>query len=336
MTAAICKGGQRDCNRGGMTAFSTAITVVFASLGLVALALVLLVRRYSTSAFAIGLVGLLALTTTLTWITFGRPETEPQAIDYLKGEMAPRNKDLQSLREQVQGLEKRLQALEAESDRIPTDLAAAQARLRAAQQDLQAKVAELEKNTKAIPQQNVRQMLANRLDTSFYMSQLLDQRSLVAGLTGSWYVMRLRLGGKQIVFADGQFRIPDAVQEVKQSALQLQKDVLIPVAQAAKSTRLFVRGGADYRRLVSATVVPEVHELLILPRLSNGSYAGLPRRLRPAVPVRNEDLPNLRADWLRQNIEPVLSYGSADIQILENPPAADQERTVDLILYVEW
>jgi Skp family chaperone for outer membrane proteins len=319
-----------------MTAFNTAITVVFTSLGLVALALVLLVRRYSASAFAIGLVGLLTLITASTWITFGGPETDRQAIDNLKGEIAARNKDLQILREQVQGLEKRLEDLEAENDRIPTDLAAAQARLRAAQQEFQIKVAELEKKTKAIPQQNVRQMLANRLDTSFYMSQLLEQRSLVAGLVGSWYVMRLRLGGKPFVFADGQFRIPDAAQEVKESALQLQKDVLGPVAQVAKSTRLFLRGGADYRRLVSAPEVREVHELLILPRLSDGSYAGVPRRLRPAVPVRNEDLPNLRADWLRQNIEPVFTYGSADIQILENPPAANQERTVDLILYVEW
>jgi Skp family chaperone for outer membrane proteins len=319
-----------------MTAFSTAITVVFTSLGLVALALVLLVRRFSASALAIGVVGLIGLITASIWIIFGRPETDPRAIDNLKGEIAAWHRDLQSLREQVQGLAKRLEALEAENDRIPTDLSAAQARLRAAQQEFQVKVAELEKKTKAIPRQNVRQMLANRLDTSFYISQLLEQRSLVAGLTGSWYVMRLRLGGKPFVFADGQFRISDAVQEVKESALQLQTEVLGPVAQAAKSTRLFLRGGADYRRLVSTPEVPEIQELLVLPRLSDGSYARVPRRLRPAAPVRNEDLPNLRADWLRQNIEPVLTYGSADIQILENPPAADQERTVDLILYVDW
>jgi regulator of replication initiation timing len=319
-----------------MTAFSTAITVVFTSLGLVALALVLLVRRFSASALAIGLVGLIGLITASTWIIFGRPETDPRAIDNLKGEIAVWHKDLQSLREQVQGLAKRLEALEAENDRIPTDLTAAQARLQAAQQEFQVKAAELEKKTKAIPRHNVRQMLANRLDTSFYMSQPLEQRALVAGLTGSWYVMRLRLGGKPFVFADGQFRISDAVQEVKESVLQLQTDVLGPIARVAKSTRLFLRGGADYRRLVSTPEVPEVQELLVLPRLSDGSYARIPRRLRPAVPVRNEDLPNLRADWLRQNIEPVLTYGSADVQILENPPAADQERTVDLILYVEW
>ena len=88
--------------------------------------------------------------------------------------------------------------------------------------------------------------------------------------------------------------------------------------------------------MASSAYPTRCHELLILPRLSDGSYVSLPRRLRPAVPVRNEDLPNLRADWLRQNIEPVLPYGSSDIHILENPPGADQERTVNLILYVEW
>jgi hypothetical protein len=49
-----------------MTAFNAATIVVFASLGLVALALGLLVRRYSGSALATGLAGLLALTTALT------------------------------------------------------------------------------------------------------------------------------------------------------------------------------------------------------------------------------------------------------------------------------
>jgi len=344
-----------------MIIFSAAPIVVFTSLGLVALGLGLLVRRYSTFALAIGLAGLLALTTSLTWIT------------YAGLGVATGNRELERSRELTQELEKLVKAAQSESDRAGRDLAAARTQLAEAQQDvdkakgeagrltetlwsqqakLAAKVAELEKKLSetiakvaelekklsvAIAHVALRRKLADRLDTPFYTSQPLEQRALVAGLTGSWYVMRLKLDGKPFIFADGQFRMPEAVQKVKESMLQLQNSVLVPVEQVAKRTRLFLRGGADTRRLLGATEVPDVREFRTLPRLPNGTYAAVPRPLPPPVPVRNKDLPNLRADWLRQHIRTVLlTLGSADIEILENPPAPGHERTVDLILYVEW
>jgi len=340
-----------------MIAFSTATIptmVVFTSLNLVALALGLLVRRYSAPAFGFGLAGLLALTIASTLITYIGPES---------AEMAARNRELQSSREQIRELKKRIEADQA-------DLATAQDRLRDAQQEVAkakaesefeqrvavlqveqtklehakrneasaiAKIAELEKRLSAAVG-NLSRLLDSRLDTPFYTSEPLEQRALVAGLTGSWYVMRLKLGNKPFVFADGRFRMPEAVPEVKGSAHELKNGVLALVGQMAKSTRLFLRGGADPRRLVRATDAPDTRELLILPRLPDGNYAMAPRRLIPAVPVHNEDLPNLRADWLRQQIRSVLlpTPGSADIEILDNPPAPGHERTVDLILFAEW
>jgi hypothetical protein len=393
MAAISAKGRVGTSYRGEfVTAFNTATMVLFASLGLVALALMLLVRRYSATALTIGLAGLLAITTVSTWITYATPENDVQVVDHLKEEIAnlkaqiaAGNKELQSSHERTRELEKRVDARQAEIDQVRTDLAATRTQLDDARQDaakardetgqlkgsleaeqakraeLEMKLSELEKKRSELEKKlsehvsshssapmpphslvttvgpgTVRRMLADRLDTPFYTSQPLEQHSLVAGLIGSWYVMRLKRGGKPFVFPDGQFRIPEAVLEVKESALQLQKDVLGPVAQVAKNKRLFLRGGADYRRLVSAPEAPAVHELLILPRLSDDSYGRVPGRVRSTVRVRNRDLPNLRADWLRQNIRRVLTPGSADIQILQNPPAADQERTVDLILYVEW
>jgi len=104
----------------------------------------------------------------------------------------------------------------------------------------------------------------------------------------------------------------------------------------AKSTRLFLRGSADYRRLLGVPKELEVRELKILPRLLDGTYEAVPRRLSQPARVRNKDLPNLRADWLRQQIRSVLpTVGSADIEILDSRQPGN-ERTVDLILYVEW
>jgi hypothetical protein len=348
-----------------MTAFGTptvAGVVIFASLGLVALSLALLARRYSASAFAIGLVGLLVLTTVSTWNTYARPETDVQD--------RREEREIQRPHERIQELEKRGEAREAENDQLRTSLAAAQSRLDEVDRliakqnrDLEAAhserddakrerdvaIAELENKRQqsllplrqpevpAIDRERVRRILENRLDTPFYTSQPLPQRALVAGLTGSWYVVRLKLGDKPLTFADGQFRMTEAVQGVKESAQELQDGMLALVRQASKNTRLFLRGGADPRALVRLAEPPDPREFLILPRQQDGNYARDPQRLLPATPVRNEDLPNLRADWLRQNIRSVLlTQGSAEIEILENPPAPGQERTADLILYVEW
>ena len=51
-----------------MSAFNTASLLLFPGLGLVALGIGLLSRRYSASALAVGLAGLLILATASTWI----------------------------------------------------------------------------------------------------------------------------------------------------------------------------------------------------------------------------------------------------------------------------
>ena len=75
-----------------------------------------------------------------------------------------------------------------------------------------------------------------------------------------------------------------------------------------------------------------------LARATDGSFTlqGTREQLL-LLPVRNEDLPNLRADWVRQQIRPAMTaLHRSDIAILENPPTGDSERTVDLILNVDW
>jgi hypothetical protein len=351
-----------------VTASTIAAVVVFAGLGLVALALGLLVRRYSGHALASGLVGLLALTTASTWIIYSRRDTDVRVINKLKGEIAALNKELQGLREQRQEQENRVAASQAANDQIRTDRNTAHARLGEAQQEIErskaaseqlrvdlqegrAKIAVLERKLfdaqrpqpptpQAAPSgadsADVRRKLDSRVDTPFYTFQPIEQRTLVAGLTGSWYVIRPKLGGKSFVFADGQFRLPGGVQELTESVLQLREDVLTPIRQVAKGLRLFLRGAADYRRLLGAPKELDARELRILPRLPDGTYGAIPRRPPHPAHLRNEDLPNLRADWLSQHIRSVLSLESADIAILENPPATGHERTVDIILYVEW
>jgi hypothetical protein len=350
---------------------SDAVAVAgFASLGLVALALLLLVRRYSGRALAIGLAGLFALSTALTWISYAGPaipeiplaKREQEKIRELEKRLGALNIDYDQIRADHEAMQARLGKTQRESDQAKAEIERMNAELQAERDTgkrnrdaASARIAELENNIamlKAIPQQpppsplpkdtpndveNFRRKLAG-LDTPslYYSSRLLDQRTLVAGFTGSWYLIRLKLGGKPLSFGDGRFQLPGAVQELTESALQLNKD-LLPIRQAAKSTRLFLRGSADDRPLRGTPKELEVRELKILRPLRDGTYEAESRRLSLPAHVRNPELPNLRADWLRQQIRPLLqSVGSPDMEILDNRPSLNNELTVDLILYVEW
>jgi hypothetical protein len=346
-----------------MVAFSSttsATLVIFVSLGLVALAIGLLARRYSATALMIGLAGLLGLTTASTWIAYARPENAAPVINTLKAEIAGLNKELHGARERIQALEKGIEALRTKNDEIRTELRTAHAQKEEARQEAdkekgkvdgltkelaaeRARVAGLEKQRSTPPSPppkvspigpDIRDKLDGRVVTPFYTSEPLEQRALVAGLTGRWYVMRLKLDDKPFVFAARQFRMSDAVQQIKESVLHLRTEILDPVGQVAKSTRPFLRGGADALPVAGATEIPDTRELEVLPSLPGGTYESSPKNFSLPSPVRNDDLPSLRADWLRQHIRPIL--GSADVELLENRPAPGQERTVDLILYVDW
>jgi hypothetical protein len=349
-----------------------ATMVLFGSVGVVALALTLIARRYSVAALSIALAGLLALTTAATWIT--RAGT---ANEIAGSERDRALRDLAATRVQLAEARENDAKSTDETGRFKVALKAEQAKRRDADEraktieerakaaEERAKAAEerakvAEERAKAAEERTnspsatpprlpmpespgpddalgIRRKLDKHLDTKFYASQPLEQPELVAGCVGRWYVMRLQHGGKPFVFGDRQFRMPEAVDAIKTSLGQLQEKILGPARQRAKRVRLFLRGGADSRRVVGVTEVPDARELLFLPRLNDDSYDAVPRRLLPAEPVRNEDLPNLRADWLRQQILSVLpNVGSTDIDILENPPSPDHERTVDIVVYVEW
>src|SRR5215470_5850804 len=108
-----------------MVASRTIATVmVFASLSVVALALVLIARRYSVAVLSIGLAGIFALTTAATWIT--RTGTANEFAE---------NRELERSRERIQKLEKQIEATLPERDRALRDLAATRTQLGEARQD---------------------------------------------------------------------------------------------------------------------------------------------------------------------------------------------------------
>ena len=94
-----------------MTTFTVATTVIFASLGLIALAFGLLARRYSFRVFAVGLVGLLVLATASTWITLAWPAIVNQLTSGLNRKLTAAKLEIQDMHGQLLTYDSQVQTL---------------------------------------------------------------------------------------------------------------------------------------------------------------------------------------------------------------------------------
>lgn len=362
-----------------MSAYDLAVLLLFPGLGLVALAIGLLARRYSAAVLALGLTGLLALATASSFIAIaGGPATDTAQLGRLMRENGELKDVIARQQREIDAMPKAA-ALPAQDPNAgprdgdtarPGGVPEAQGRRAAAEPDasgsgqpasaLAARAAELEaclrdsRNAQAeaerrqaaleerlrdaAPRPAPRQdpdpgAIRRKLDDGdplFYATN--SERELIPGRRGSWHVVRLLRSGKAWEFADRQFALPDAA-EIKAGVVKLRDDILIPLTRAGRPWRLFVRGEADARPVAG----PVDRELTFLPRLPGGTYEAKPKGRRVTIPVTNEDLPNLRAEWLREIVRPALgTLVTDDIDILENPPHQEHGRTAVLVLFVDW
>jgi hypothetical protein len=304
----------------------------------VALGIGLLSRRYSASALAVGLAGLLILATASTWINSAGGMTgaahprKPMSdkaelkktdaeVERLVGELSDERRKTAAATANTTELEEKVRAAEDGKAEAERKVALLEAKLR----DVQATLP----SPRLVDLQVIRRKLADG-DQPFYSTE--EEEELIAGRKGTWHVVRLLQGGKDWSFADRQFVVSDS-REIKASMVHLRDDVLVPLSQAGKYWRLFVRGAADSRRVAR----PVGRDLAYLPRLPDGTYASEPRSDRLNILAKNDDLPTLRADWLREIVRSVLGdIVSGDIDILENPPEQEHGRTAELVLFVEW
>jgi hypothetical protein len=242
-------------------------------------------------------------------------------VERLVGELSDERRKTAAATASATELEEKVRAAEDGKAEAERKVALLEAKLR----DVQATPA----SPRPVDLQVIRRKLADG-DQPFYSTE--EERELIAGRKGTWHVVRLLQGGKDWSFADRQFVLSDS-REIKASMVHLRDDVLVPLSQDGKYWRLFVRGAADSRRVAG----PVGRDLAYLPRLPDRTYASEPRNDRLNILAKNDDLPTLRADWLREIVRSVLGdIVSGDIDILENPPEQEHGRTAELVLFVEW
>lgn len=186
----------------------------------------------------------------------------------------------------------------------------------------------------------LRDRMGARLSTPAYDVEVYPDKELVGGRVGKYYVVDLKdaANGIRYYFDGGRYTLARGNAEFRASLNSFIGDVLGKM-QGNVRYDLFVRGSAD-RKPYEGRFEPghEITQIKYLRALGNDKYAKeqAELRLNDGV-VRNKDLPNLRAAFLKNLIGEI--YPVKPPEILEGtvtPVTSDKDRNAELILFVEW
>jgi hypothetical protein len=186
----------------------------------------------------------------------------------------------------------------------------------------------------------LRDRMGARLSTPGYDVEVYPDKELVGGRVGKYYVVDLKdaANGIRYYFDGGRYTLARGNAEFRSSLNSFIGDVLGKM-QGNVRYDLFVRGSAD-RKPYEGRFEPghEITQIKYLRSLGNDKYAKEHAELRLADGiVRNKDLPNLRAAFLKNLIGEI--YPVKPPEILEGtvtPVESGKDRNAELILFVEW
>jgi hypothetical protein len=171
------------------------------------------------------------------------------------------------------------------------------------------------------------------LSTKYYEANLLPSSEIVAGAVGKYLRVRFkgRASNKYIEFVCGRYELDDEV-GFKLGLHQLYADMV-------GEPRLFIRGTADARSCEGSTpgIAPKYKYIDVLYfDKERERYEPQARPKEVGNPVRNVDLPNLRAAYARELAKPILRRESVELLdglIANEEPG--QARIVEFILLLK-
>ena len=178
-----------------------------------------------------------------------------------------------------------------------------------------------------------------RLSTPSYDVEVYPDRELIGGRLGRYYVVDLKeaASGVRYYFEGGRYTISRSSAEFRTSLNAFIADVLAKMEGNVRYD-LFVRGSAD-RKPYQGRFEPgfEYRQVRFLRSAGGDRYRTEPGERTIENVVRNEDLPDLRATFIRNLVAE--SYPVKPPVVLEGsvtPKLDNRDRNVELILFVEW
>jgi hypothetical protein len=181
--------------------------------------------------------------------------------------------------------------------------------------------------------------MSTRRETPSYDVEVYPDKELIGGRKGKYYVVDLKdaANGIRYYFEGGKYSIPRSDAEFRKSLNTFVADVLSKMEGKVRYD-LFVRGSAD-KKPYSGTFEKglKYEQLVLLKNAGNDRYLSEPQTVRLDQSVRNTDLPNLRAAFMRDVVAE--TYPIKPPLILEGAVSSntsDRDRNVELILFADW
>jgi hypothetical protein len=185
----------------------------------------------------------------------------------------------------------------------------------------------------------LRDRLGTAIKTENYDVEPYPARELVGGRMGKYYAVDLKnaANGIRYFFEGGKYTLRTGQAEFRTSLNAFIGDVLKKVDGNARYD-LFVRGSADakpYEGRLEAGA--EIRQVSYLRQVGADRYASEPADMTVGTVVRNTNLPNLRAAFMRDLV--TSTYPIKPPLVLEGtvtPKTDDRDRNVELILFIDW
>jgi hypothetical protein len=186
----------------------------------------------------------------------------------------------------------------------------------------------------------LRDRLATPLKTNHYDVEPYPARELIGGRQGKYYAIDMKNAdsGIRYFFEGGKYTLRTGTSEFRGSLNTFVADVLGRMEGNVRYD-LYVRGSAD-QKPYEGRMEPgsEYRQVSYLRALGPDRYAAekIDAQFEGGI-VRNNDLPNLRAAFMRDLVAsnypikpPIILQGTV------SPKTDDRDRNVELILFVEW
>jgi hypothetical protein len=290
-------------------------------------------RGWATVGVLFGVIGLAVISGAAALRAYPNPTRAAlqQTADDLRGEVAAITEKWRKAEATVQETEGRLVA-ETEAKRLLTKT------VESLRPEL-ARVRGERDRARSETLSRLKSMMAAGFSTTSYKIEVLSDRELIAGKTGTYFSVRLKdeATGAQFIFPKGRYTIPTSEAAIRNAADQFARHIVHGLNGAA-DYQVFIRGGADAEPLVGAgELSPEYSTTAYRPIANDGKYAADVAEQSFREPINNNDLPLLRAAYFRSVLGNKLTPQQLDI--LYNMPSkqlAEEHRSVELVLYVNW
>ncbi len=185
----------------------------------------------------------------------------------------------------------------------------------------------------------LRDSLAYGVETENYDVQVYPDNQLVGGRKGKYYVVDIKdaASGIKFKFDAGRYSLARSSRSFRESLGTFMREVVTKL-EGSVAYNLYVRGSADaasYRGLPEKGY--EFTGVTYLKAVDQGRYSSQSNRRDIGRTIRNEDLPFLRAEFLRSivaDVYPVKPPKVLEGKVTRGVDAAD--RNAELIMFVEW